>query len=142
MNSKFVIRCRAVIIHDGKLLVVRHVGKEFYALPGGHLELGETPLACVRREVIEELGIEPVVGRLLYVNTFVSGGVQPLELFFEIQNAAQYLALEETHRTHAHEIEEYTWLSPNDDVGMRPTQFWDAFCEGTTLDAQPRFISG
>jgi 8-oxo-dGTP diphosphatase len=29
-----------------------------WALPGGHIDAGETPLACILREVKEELGVE------------------------------------------------------------------------------------
>ena len=39
--QKFIIRSRAVIIHEGKLLVVRHAhDTSFAALPGGHFEWG------------------------------------------------------------------------------------------------------
>lgn len=68
---KFVIRSRAIIVHEGKLLVVRHAHNPSYAaLPGGHLEPGEGPQATLIREIEEELGVTPTLGRLLYVNTF------------------------------------------------------------------------
>lgn len=52
-----------------KALVTRRLKGSVYAgwweFPGGKLEAGETPEACVRRELAEELGVEAeVVGGL------------------------------------------------------------------------------
>ncbi|MFT5832123.1 MAG: ADP-ribose pyrophosphatase YjhB (NUDIX family) [Candidatus Paceibacteria bacterium] len=129
-TSAIHVRCRGVIINKGKLLVVRHTGKDFLALPGGHLEFGEGPRECVSREILEELGIEPVIGSVMYVNTFTSGSEQSIEFFFEIKNAADYIDLENTHRTHAHEIEEYVWVQPTDDCNIMPKEFADFFKQG------------
>jgi 8-oxo-dGTP pyrophosphatase MutT (NUDIX family) len=49
---------------DQVLLVVPSY-KDFLDLPGGYVEPGESPRAAARREVREELAIEPSVGRLL-----------------------------------------------------------------------------
>ena len=136
------IRCRAIIIHEGALLTVRHSGKDFLALPGGHLEFGEDPKECLYREVVEELGIAPEIGRVLFVNTFVSVGVQSIEFFFEITNAADYLGLENTHRSHAHEIDEYVWVEPGDDVVIRPLKFAEHFLSGATMPDQTVFLQG
>jgi len=49
---------------DRVLLVVPSY-KDFLDIPGGYVEAGESPWAAAQREVREELGIEPPVGRLL-----------------------------------------------------------------------------
>ena len=93
MDKKFIIRCRAIIIHEGKLLVVKHTPESaFYALPGGHLEWGEDIKECMSRELEEELGVRGEIGRLFYVNTFIDEGVQSVEFFFEIKNAKDYVS--------------------------------------------------
>lgn len=49
----------AVIISDGSLLLTRFAGNGRWSLPGGGVEHGEDPLAALRREVLEETGLEP-----------------------------------------------------------------------------------
>ncbi len=64
---------RAVIISDGKLLVTKmrdHRGI-YYILPGGGQRPGETLCETVRRECLEEVGVEVEVGRLLYVREYI-----------------------------------------------------------------------
>ncbi len=117
-------------MHEGRLLTVRHVGKDFLALPGGHLEFGEDVIDCIYREIVEELGIAPKIGRLLFVNTFLDGADrQPTEFFFEILNGADYLNLEGVERSHAHEIEECVWVAPEDDFKIKPEKFGQLFKE-------------
>jgi 8-oxo-dGTP diphosphatase len=63
-------RAAAVIVRDGRVLMVhersrRFGGGEWWTLPGGGIEPGETPEQAVRREVFEETGL--VVGAARYV---------------------------------------------------------------------------
>jgi 8-oxo-dGTP pyrophosphatase MutT (NUDIX family) len=46
-----------VHVRDGRLLVVRSRTKGAFYLPGGKLEVGETPVQALHREVREELGV-------------------------------------------------------------------------------------
>lgn len=143
-DRKFVVRCRAIILHEGQLLLVRHThDPSFAALPGGHLENGEGVKECMRREVIEELGIEPEIGRLLYVNTFMdTNGVQPVEFFFEIANGGAYQGCEELARSHAHELAEIVWASPSDEIRILPEQLGEDFKTGQLISDEVRFMMG
>ena len=49
----------------GRIMLVRPTYKEFWDIPGGYVEAGETPAQAAAREVREELGIIAAVGPLL-----------------------------------------------------------------------------
>jgi len=51
-----------------RILLVRPTYKPTWEVPGGAVEAGESPAAAVAREVLEELGISLVIGRLLVVD--------------------------------------------------------------------------
>ena len=48
----------AVIVRDGKILLVHHKKLNMWLPPGGHIEDGELPSECAVREVREETGFE------------------------------------------------------------------------------------
>ncbi|MER7503528.1 NUDIX hydrolase [Nonomuraea pusilla] len=53
---------------SGRVLLVRPTYKSAMDIPGGYVEPGETPHEACIREVREELGIQPAIGRLLAVD--------------------------------------------------------------------------
>ncbi|MFA6353947.1 MAG: NUDIX domain-containing protein [Candidatus Paceibacterota bacterium] len=141
-NKKFVIRCRAIIFDEGKLLVVKHPhDTSFVALPGGHLEWGENIKEVLSREIKEELGVDPEIGRLLYINNFMDGeNIQSIEFFFEILNSSEYKNIENITKTHAHEITETLWVGSSDLVTLRPKELWEDFKTGKIFSDQIRYI--
>ncbi|MEF7564251.1 MULTISPECIES: NUDIX domain-containing protein [Bacillus] len=63
---------RAVIVKDGKVALIKRIreSEEYYVFPGGGAEPGELAEEAAAREVLEELGIEVKVGRLLVRHDF------------------------------------------------------------------------
>ena len=49
-------RAQCMVIRNGEILMVvhRHDGKAYYCLPGGGVEVGETPIEAAARELKEE----------------------------------------------------------------------------------------
>lgn len=70
MNKQIAIFC-GCLIHEGKVLLNLRTEKEVpdahmkWEFPGGKVDLGETPEEAVKREFLEETGVEIAVGELL-----------------------------------------------------------------------------
>jgi ADP-ribose pyrophosphatase YjhB (NUDIX family) len=66
-SEKLIFRPAAygVVVHDGKVLLVRIKSSGKYWFPGGAIDLGETLEAAAKREVREEAGIEIEVEKFL-----------------------------------------------------------------------------
>ncbi|TET27507.1 MAG: NUDIX hydrolase [Candidatus Heimdallarchaeota archaeon] len=59
-----------ILQKDGKILLIRRAGRTFHnywALPGGILEEGETVEEALTREMLEELGVEVTLKEILGV---------------------------------------------------------------------------
>jgi nucleoside triphosphatase len=55
-----------IVNKEGKILLVKsHKWFDKFTLPGGHIEIGETMVEAVKREVKEEVGLDVQVGHLL-----------------------------------------------------------------------------
>jgi 8-oxo-dGTP diphosphatase len=76
-SMDFGIRVGAVVARDRSLLLVRHQkpGRDqYWVLPGGRLEPGETIPECAEREVSEETGLSARFSGLLYLSEFLREG--------------------------------------------------------------------
>lgn len=114
------ISTRGIIYHDGKLLCQKAPGLDFWFVPGGGLEKNEHLTDGLHREFIEETGIAPQIGRLLFVQQFKDGEQEQLEFFFHIENPQDYLGEVDLSLT-SHglaEIERLEFLDPHEHVLM------------------------
>ena len=63
------VSVKGVVLHAGRVLLAYNERDE-WELPGGRLEAGETPEACVEREILEETGLTVKAGRPLGSSVF------------------------------------------------------------------------
>jgi len=117
------IAVRGIIYKDGKLLsqrlkAYRRNNRNFWCTPGGGLDIGESIEEGLRREMIEETGIDPKIGRLLFVQQFSEDGKkEQMEFFFLIENPEDYEAIDLTTTTHGElEIEHVEFIDPKSEV--------------------------
>jgi 8-oxo-dGTP pyrophosphatase MutT (NUDIX family) len=64
VTHAFPVSVKGVAVQDGKVLLLENERDE-WELPGGKLEVGEDPAACVVREINEESGWQVTAGPLL-----------------------------------------------------------------------------
>lgn len=102
------VNVRAIIYQDGTLLAVKHISSNgeaaaYYAVPGGGVDPHESLEAGLKRELMEELGVEAIIGKLLFVQQFFSGRdeyEEELELFFAIDNPEDFTQLDIASTSH------------------------------------------
>ena len=62
--TSYQVSVKGVVVRDGRVLLL-HNERQEWELPGGRLELGETPPQCVAREITEETGWVVETGPIL-----------------------------------------------------------------------------
>lgn len=115
------IGVRAIIYKDGKLLANKFHSKKgessYWATPGGGLDPHEHLVEGLIREMIEETGITPQVGRLLFVQQFRStrrDREEELEFFFLVTNPEDFVNIDLSATTHgAKELTRCEFITPH-----------------------------
>jgi ADP-ribose pyrophosphatase YjhB (NUDIX family) len=112
------IAVRAVIAEGDKLLLVKLLsgGKPlpFYSTIGGGLDDGESLIDGVIREVVEETGVIPKVGKLLCIQQYADKN-DNLEFFFHVTNTEDFKNIDLSKTTHGmEEIAEVGFFDPSD----------------------------
>src|SRR6267143_6723906 len=81
------LRVAAIIVRGTRILLVEHRkrGEHYWVLPGGRLEGLETLEAALKRELIEELGIEARVRELVLVSEMLAPDRHVVNLMFHAE---------------------------------------------------------
>lgn len=111
MNDLYYLGVKAVIKNaEGQVLLLK--AKDYWDLPGGRTQLGETEQAALRRELTEETGLEVTVGRHLgmYLSTvrLRSDARETAGLIFSVYRCQATIYEVSISNEHV----SYQWMSP------------------------------
>lgn len=51
---------RAIVLHENNILLVKNINVDYWSLPGGKIDSGESPEQCILRELKEELNLNEI----------------------------------------------------------------------------------
>ena len=130
-NGLINIRVGAIIMKDGKFLMVGNERTDYLYSVGGRIKFGETAEEAVIREVLEETGIQMEIDRLGFVHENYFYGDAPLNLgkliyeisfFFYMQVPDGFSPVSGSF-TEDESREYLRWVSVDDTITMYPDFF-------------------
>ena len=113
------ITTRGIIYKNGKIFAQKLKRGEgttdYWCTPGGGLDPSESLHDGLVREMIEETGIAPEIGKLLYVQQYrEENGREYLEFFYHVTNVDDYETIDLANTTHGEiEVAEYGFIDPS-----------------------------
>ena len=125
------IRVGAIIMKDGKILMVGNGRSNYLYSVGGRIKFGETAEEAVAREVYEETGVKMDVDRLGFVHENYFYGDAPTNLgkqiyeisfFFYMKVPNEFEPISDSF-TEDNCKEFLRWVSLDEDITMYPTFF-------------------
>ena len=125
------IRVGAIIIKDGKILMVGNERSNYLYSVGGRIKFGETAEEAVRREVFEETGVKMESDRLGFVHENYFYGDAPsnigkliyeISFYFYMKVPGDFTPIGESF-TEDNSREHLTWVSLDEDIKMYPEFF-------------------
>lgn len=138
MKNDFEIIVRGLIMNRGRILVCKTEGRDYFFLPGGHVEFGENMRKALVRELDEELGIKPLKTKFIGTveNIFLQNNKQNHEINFVFTTEIEEDEIEakEDHLS-------FRWFLPHDLIEEKfvPPVLRDAVLKWIS-DKKPFFI--
>lgn len=125
------IRVGAIILKDGKFLMVGNRRSNYLYSVGGRIKFGETAEQAVVREVFEETGVKMEIERLGFVHENYFHGDAPTNFgkliyeisFFFYMKVPHNFTLKCNSFTEDNSKEYLEWISPNDERKIYPAFF-------------------
>lgn len=89
-GNRVRLRVCGICVFDDRILLVGHRlpghNETFWSPPGGGIQFGETSRSALKREFLEETGLQIKVGQILFLNEFIEPPLHAIELFFRIDS--------------------------------------------------------
>ena len=127
MNS-IIVALKGLIFRNGQLLIVKRaqndeIGAGTWETVGGQMEFGEDFEMALKREFLEEVGLEVKVKSLLYATTFYTAKTRQLVLLtFQCENISNTITLSSEH-------EKFMWATKDQALELLPQNILDNFFE-------------
>ena len=112
------VAVRGVIVKNGELFCQclkadDGTKKDFWCTPGGGLDADESLHEGLTRELIEETGVAPTIGKLLFIQQYRDERREYLEFFFNVTNVDDFDEIDLASTSHGDkEIAEYGFVNP------------------------------
>ena len=125
------IRVGAIIMKDGKILMVGNERSNYLYSVGGRIKFGETAEEAVVREVYEETGVKMEIDRLGFVHenyfygdatTNLGKLIYEISFFFYMKVPNDFTPISDSF-TEDNSREFLKWISPNEDIKIYPEFF-------------------
>ena len=130
-NGILNIRVGAIIMKDGKILMVGNERANYLYSVGGRIKFGETAEEAIVREVFEETGVKMEIDRLgfVYENYFYGDApsnlgklIYEISFFFYMKVPSDFAPISESF-TEDNSKEHLKWVSLDEDIKMYPEFF-------------------
>ncbi|WP_291860148.1 NUDIX domain-containing protein [Marinilabilia sp.] len=108
-TKNFIVGVGAIVVCDGKLLVIKDKFYAGYKLPGGHIDKDESIKGALKREVYEETGVGIEFESIVNIGHFRNGQFGESNLY--IVCTARALS-KEIYVNDSSEIAEARWIFP------------------------------
>lgn len=113
---------KALIAKDGKVLMCKGIGDQYWDLPGGRLHVNEDPAQGLMRELKEELGVDTKIGEPFYATVWY-GAKSGLPRIFVVYLVTLIDPLAEF-TVAKDELEAIAWLGKDDLETAGPSADW------------------
>ncbi|MGC1177002.1 MAG: NUDIX hydrolase [Candidatus Saccharimonadales bacterium] len=121
-DSLYRVAIRALIVSDSRILAVKEVdGGDWWAIPGGGVDYGETLKDCLLREIKEEIGVQDssISGdfEIIHYNIGkVVNGVPRMNVYFKV-------SVPEDEIIKTNHVEKWGWFTQDEfmELGMNPS---------------------
>lgn len=113
--EKIKVVCRVLISdNQGRVLLVKKTGSDFWSLPGGKLDVEDISLQdCLRRELQEELGIQIKIKNIRFVQELRKDDTRYVELIWQA-TLKNELGLSDIYKISDGELTDIRWFKQSE----------------------------
>lgn len=120
MELKKEKSCGCIIIENNKILLVYEKRRNFWGLPKGHVEEGESELETAKREVKEEVGLDVEISTIkrYTLNYIIKEEIDKTSVFYFAKPKNEIIKMQES------EIENVRWCTFEEAIELLTFEDW------------------